>query len=327
MIYAKKSLIHVRSSQYMALDVLTDILASLQLRGGVHFRCKFSAPWGMAMKSSPVAEFHLITRGQCWLRLHRRKDAIPLLAGDVVVFPHGEPHALVDSPDGKAVPAEAVVGKQSLEHYGPVVFGGEGIPADILCGYFEFDRASRHALLAALPPLIHIRAADAAEFEWLQTAVRFIAHETREPRPGTDAVVHRLVEVLFIQVLRAYLRQEDLPTGILAALADKQVGAALGLMHGAPERGWSLAMLGKQVAMSRSAFAARFGQLVGQPPMQYLVRLRMEKARELLRADALSIAAIAAAVGYQSEASFSKAFKRAIGSSPGAIRRNSRSAR
>lgn len=311
----------------MALDVLTDILASLRLRGGVHFRCKFSAPWGMAMKSSTVAEFHLITRGQCWLRLHRRKDAIPLLAGDVIVLPHGDPHALVDSPSREAEPAEKIVGRQSLEHYGPVVFGGEGIPADILCGYFEFDRASRHALVAALPPLIHIRAADAVEFEWLQTAVRFIAHETREPRPGTDAVVQRLVEVLFIQVLRAYIRQADMPRGILAALADKQIGAALGLMHAGPERPWSLAALGRQVAMSRSAFAARFGELVGQPPMEYLARRRMEKARELLRADALSTAAIAAAVGYQSEASFSKAFKRMIGSSPGAYRRNSAPAR
>lgn len=305
-------------------DVLTDILTSLRLRGGVHFRCEFSAPWGMAMKASAVAEFHLVTRGQCWLRLQQRKEAIPLLAGDVVVLPHGDPHALVDSPDGRAAPAEKIVGRQSLDHYGPVVFGGDGIPAEILCGYFEFDRISRHPLVSALPNLIHVRTADADEFEWLQTAVRFIGRETRQPRPGADAVVRRLVEVLFIQVLRAYVQQVDMPPGILAALADKPIGAALGLLHGAPERRWSLAALGRQVAMSRSAFAARFAQLVGQPPMEYLAHRRMEKARELLRAGTLSTAAIAAAVGYQSEAAFGKAFKRVIGSSPGAYRRNAR---
>lgn len=307
-----------------ASDALTDILGSLRLGGGVHFRCEFSAPWGMAMKASAAAEFHLVTRGQCWLRLQRRKDAIPLLAGDVVVLPHGDPHALVDSPGGKALPAEKVVGQQSLEHYGPVFAGGGGIRAEILCGYFEFDRTARHPLVTALPRLIHVRTADAGEFEWLQTAMKFIGRETREPGPGADAVVRRLVEVLFIQVLRAYLRQEAMPQGILAALADRQIGTALGLIHGAPEKPWSLAGLGRQVAMSRSAFAARFAQLVGQPPMEYLAHRRMERAREMLRAGTLSTAAIATAVGYQSEAAFGKAFKRIMGSGPGAFRRTAR---
>ncbi|TAK41508.1 MAG: AraC family transcriptional regulator [Betaproteobacteria bacterium] len=308
----------------MTSDALTDILSSLRLRGGVHFRCEFSAPWGMAMKASAVAEFHLVARGQCWLRLQQRKDAIPLLAGDVIVLPHGDAHALVDSPDGAAAPAEEVVGMQSLEHYGPVVSGGSGIPAEILCGYFDFDRVSRSPLIAALPRLIHLRTQDSGEFERLQTVVRFIGHETRESRPGAGAVVQRLVEVLFVQVLRACIRQADVPRGILAALGDTQIGSALGLIHGAPEKPWSLADLGRQVAMSRSAFAARFAQLVGQPPMEYLALRRMEKARELLRAGTLSTAAIAAAVGYQSEAAFGKAFKRVIGSSPGAYRRNAR---
>lgn len=307
----------------MTPDVLTDILRSLHLRGGVHFRCDFSAPWGMEMKPSRAAEFHLITRGQCWLRLKSRRDPIPLLAGDVVVFPHGDAHAIVDAPDSRAIPAEKIVANQNLDRYGPVVFGGDGMRADILCGYFEFDRAARHPLLAALPPLIHIRGADAGDFAWLQAAVGFIAHETRESRPGADAVVNRLVEVLFIQVLRAYIEQAEVPPGILAAIADKQIGAALALLHNAPEKPWSLASLGRDVAMSRSAFAARFARLVGQPPMQYLALMRMEKARELLRAGGTNAAAVAAKVGYRSEAAFGKAFKKMVGTGPGAFRRKS----
>lgn len=276
----------------------------------------------MAMKPSAVAEFHLVTRGQCWLRLNSRKKPISLLAGDVVVLPHGDAHAIVDAPDSNAVAAEKIVAGQSLEHYGPVVFGGDGVAADLLCGYFEFDRAARHPLVEALPPLIHLRGTDASDFAWLQTAVRFIAHETRESRPGADAVVNRLVEVLFIQVLRAYVESADAPPGILAAIADKQIGAALALLHGAPEEPWSLASLGKRVAMSRSALAARFARLVGQPPMEYLALRRMERARELLRAEGMKAAAVAARVGYRSEASFGKAFKRIVGVGPGAFRRH-----
>lgn len=305
----------------MFSDALTDILRSLRLRGGVYFRCDFSAPWGMAIRPSQVAEFHLVTRGQCWLRLKSRKDAIPLVAGDVVVFPHGDAHAIVDAPRSHAVPAEKIVGDQSVEHYGPVVFGGDGITASFLCGYFEFDRSARHPLVAALPPLIHVRGFGASDFAWLQTTVSFIAHETREPCPGAEAVVNRLVEILFIQILRAHIESTHAPPGILAALADRQIAAALSLLHGAPEKPWSLASLGRQVAMSRSAFADRFARLVGRPPMEYLAQRRMEKARELLLGSGTNTAAVAQKVGYRSEAAFSKAFKKIVGIGPGAFRR------
>jgi len=303
------------------MDVLTDILQSLHLKAGVYFRCEFSAPWGMEIRPTPVAEFHVVTRGSCWLRLASRRNPIPLQGGDVVVFPHGEAHALVDAPDRKAAPAESIVGNRSLEHYGPVVYGGDGVPAHVLCGYFEFDRESRHPLVAALPSLIHIRGADAEEFAWLQTVIRFIAHETRDARPGSDAVVSRLAEVLFIQILRAYVQRADAPAGFLAALAHKHIGEALAQMHGAPEKPWSVAALGARAALSRSAFAARFTQLVGRPPMEYLSALRMAKARALLADARSSTAAVAEQVGYRSEAAFSKTFKKMTGTGPGAYRR------
>lgn len=304
------------------MDVLSDILRSLHLGGGVYFRCEFSAPWGMEIKPTPVAEFHVIVRGSCWLRMPGRSDPIPLQGGDLVAFPHGDAHCLVDAPEGVALPAEEILAGQNLDNYGPVTYGGGGLPASILCGYFQFDRDSRHPLVAALPALIHIRGADSYEFAWLQAALNFMIHETKAARPGAEAVVNRLAEVLFIQMVRAYLEQSKAPRGMLAAIADKQIGAALQLMHQAPQDPWTLATLAQRVGMSRSAFAARFNQLVGQTPLHYLTFWRMQQARKLLTETRLGTGAIAERVAYRSEAAFSKAFKKVVGRGPGAYRRD-----
>jgi AraC-like DNA-binding protein len=303
------------------VDVLSDILKSIHLGGGVYFRCEFSAPWGMEIRPTPVAEFHVIVRGNCWLRLSGRSDPIPLHGGDLVAFPHGDAHTLVDAPQGAALPAEEIVRGQSLEHYGPVTYGGGGLPTAVLCGYFEFDRDHPHPLVAALPDLIHIRGTDGHDFAWLQTALNFMIHETRAAKPGAEAVVNRLTEVLFIQVVRAYLEQSAAPAGMLAALADRQIAMALQFMHQDPQQPWTLASLAGRAGMSRSAFAARFNRLVGRTPMHYLTFWRMQKARALFAETRLGTAAVAERVGYRSEAAFSKAFKKAVGKGPGAFRR------
>ncbi len=304
------------------MDVLSDILRSVHLGGGVHFRCEFTAPWGMDMKPAPVAEFHIVVRGNCWLRIGGRSAPIALQGGDLVAFPHGDAHSLVDAPEGAALPAEEIVQGQNLDHYGPVTYGGSGLPATVLCGYFQFDRDHPHPLVTALPSVIHIRGTDSYDFTWLQTAINFMIHETKTAKPGAEAVVNRLAEVLFVQMVRAYIAQAEAPPGMLAAIADKQIGAALRLMHQAPQQPWTLAALAQRVGMSRSAFAARFNQLVGQTPMQYLTFWRMQKARELLSETRLSTGAIAEQVGYQSEASFGKVFKKTVGTGPGAYRRD-----
>lgn len=306
---------------FCAMDVLSDILKSIRLGGGVYFRCEFSAPWGMEIKPTPVAEFHVIVSGNCWLRMPGRTNPISLQGGDLVAFPHGNAHSLVDTPEGVALPAEQILQGQNLDHYGPVRYGGDGFPASVLCGYFQFDRDNPHPVVTALPSLIHIRGTDNYDFAWLQTALNFMIHETTAAKPGVEAVVNRLAEVLFVQMIRAYVQQSKTPPGMLAAIADKQIGAALQFMHQAPQQPWTLATLAHQAGMSRSAFAARFSQRVGQTPMQYLTFWRMQRAREQLAATHLSIAGIAESVGYQSEAAFNKAFKKAVGTGPGAYRR------
>ncbi|MDP3307075.1 AraC family transcriptional regulator [Methylotenera sp.] len=303
------------------MDALTDILKSLRLSGGVYFRCELSAPWGMDIGQTSVAEFHLVARGRCWLKVAGKESTICLEAGDVVVFPHGHAHVLLDAPESVALSMEAVIGSQKIENYGPVVYGGGGVPANILCGYFEFDRKIHSPLLDALPLFIHIKGADATELSWLQTTVNFICHETRASGHGTEAVVNRLVEVLFIQIMRAYITQSTMPLGVLSAIADAKVGLALNAMHQKPEYNWTLDELAQQAGMSRTAFSQRFHALAGQTPMYYLTMWRMQKAKNMLESGNMTMSSIAEQAGYQSEASFSKAFKKCMGVSPGACRR------
>ena len=303
------------------MDVLSDVLTSIHLGGGVYFRCEMSAPWGMAIPPSSVAEFHVIVRGNCWLRIPDQKEPIALQGGDVVAFLHGGAHGLVDAPEREARPAAEILEGQSLEHYGPVTHGGGGLPASILCGYFDLDRDSLHPLVAALPSFIHLRGTGSSEFAWLQTALNFMIYETMAAKPGSEAVVSRLAGVLFVQMVRAYIEQSESPPEMLAAIADKQIGTVLALMHKDPAKPWTLETLARSTAMSRSALAARFHQLVGDTPMQYLTMWRMQLARKYLGETAWSTAAIAERVGYQSEAAFAKAFKKAVGTGPGAYRR------
>ncbi|MEX2130771.1 MAG: AraC family transcriptional regulator [Pseudohongiellaceae bacterium] len=308
-------------SEYPMMDVLSDVLSSIHLGGGVYFRCEMSAPWGMAIPATPVAEFHVVVRGHCWLRVGDSEKLILLQGGDVVAFLDGGAHGLVDSPHSLEKNAADIIEGQSLEHFGPVLHGGGGALASILCGYFEFDRDSLHPLVAALPPFIHLRGTGIAEFNWLQNTLNFMIQEALAARPGAEAVVSRLAGVLFVQLVRAYIEQSSAPPAMLAALADKQIGKVLALMHKEPARAWTLEALARNAGMSRSALATRFNLLVGDTPMHYLTMWRLQLARKLLGESPQSTAAIAERVGYQSEAAFSKAFKRAIGLGPGAYRR------
>lgn len=304
------------------MDVLSDVLSSIHLGGGVYFRCEMTSPWGMAIPRTEVADFHVIVRGQCWLRLPGRAEPVLLQGGDVVAFLHGGAHGLLDAPDSPEQPAAEILEGQNLDHFGPVRHGGGGAPVSMLCGYFEFDRNSAHPLVAALPPFLHLRGTGISEFSWLQTALNFMIHETMAAKPGSEAVVGRLAGVLFVQMVRAYLEQTESPPAVLAAIADRQIGAVLSLMHKAPERAWSLELLAREAGMSRSALASRFHQLVGDTPIQYLTMWRMQIARRLLAESALVTGAIAERVGYQSEAAFAKAFKKVVGMGPGAFRKS-----
>jgi AraC-like DNA-binding protein len=307
-----------------ASDVLTSAMDAVRLRSRVFCRSELKAPWGMALKRSDYAHFHVIERGGAWLRIEG-EEPVALAGGDLVVVPHGTGHTLTDSLGTTARPLSEIAGRRASEG-GCVVMrgGGEGAETRLVCGSFRFERREAHPLVELLPPLIHLRPAETPAAEWLEATLRFLAWETREARPGTETIVSRLTDVLFVQVLRAWI--ESLPEGQggwMGALRDRQVGAALALVHRAPERDWTNASLAEAVGMSRSRFAARFAALVGEPPLAYVSRWRLETAAGLLQDGALSLAEVAQRVGYESEAAFSKAFRRRFGTPPGAYRRRS----
>lgn len=303
------------------MDALTDILKSLQLEGGILFRCEFSAPWGMQIPKMEIAEFHIILSGNCWLEITDTKEIMQLNTGDIVVFPHGHAHTLLDHPSSEIRTAEEIIGDSLIEQYGPVTIVGNGELSTILCGYFQFDEKSHHPILDALPRFIHLHRSEGNELDLISNTIQFIGSETIRSNPGNMAIVNRLVEVLFILIMRNFVSQSRLPLGILSALADPKIGHTLNLMHRYPGKPWTLEGIAQEAGMSRTSFATKFHALAGQTPMEYLTYWRMYKARELLLETDQSFMQIAEAVGYQTVASFSKAFKKTLGITPGKCRR------
>ncbi len=266
--------------------------------------------------------FHVVLSGGGFITL-AGADPVPLHTGDLILMPHGHVHRLQSE---RLVPTvkftDLMVGNPPRKP-GLITAGGTGAMTVITCGHLTFDRAELHPLLTRLPPLIHIQGGEDSSQEWLQVTSRLISDEVRTGRMGSAALLDRLGGVLFIQVIRSYV--ESLPddqTGWLGALRDPPIGTALGLIHESPEAAWTIGRMASEVGMSRSAFASRFRSLTGETPMQYLTRWRMHRAAFYLRTEGLGVLEVAIRVGYQSGATFSKAFKRYIGVAPATYRRS-----
>jgi len=300
------------------MDALSDILRLIRLRSTVYFRSDFQSPWGMKMDASSVAQFHIVVRGSCYLNFAESEAPVLLSTGDIVVFPHGEEHWLADDPANKKIPGQKVL--ESIKNNLPA-FQGDRVSTTLVCGHFEFDRDLNHPFFEALPQLIHLSSMTNTEVNWIESVTGIIMQEVNSSHPGSDVIVDRLAEVLFIQVLRYYMRQQNVTKGFFAALTDTQINNALKLIHSKPENSWTLENIAKEIGMSRSAFAARFKMLVGDTPLEYITKWRMTKARELLKNPQKPLIVIAEQVGYTSEAAFNRAFKRVFKHNPGYIRR------
>jgi len=306
------------------MDVLSDVLHHLPVRGTVTGECELRAPWGFVVPEQDHAFFHIISRGDCYLI--RDGDVLSLSPGDLVLVPHGGSHCLVDEPTRDAVRLDALVRAEStVTQRGcrRFVGGSEGATTTIICGHFSFAPGG-HLLRTHLPDLIHLRTLDDPAVSWLEQSLRAIAREARSDEPGAQMAVDRLVDLLFVQALRAWLR--PLPPaarpGWLGGLADTKLAEALRLLHEAPAKSWTVDALGRAVGMSRSGFAARFAKLVGEPPLRYLMRWRMTLAAQRLRLDpAVSVGEVARSVGYESEAAFTTIFKRYHDAPPASWRR------
>ena len=318
------------------MDALSDVLKSVRLEGAVYINAEFTAPWcmrgrhGMASVRERLAGaehvvfFHFLTEGRCKVRLVDGSDEIEVGAGDLVLFPQDDRHMLgsdlhiapLDTDNLPRPSADAAPDVFELRH------GGGGTATRFVCGYLACSRSLCRPLFEALPRVLRIPIGDGQASALLRELLRLGVRESGTPRPGTASTLAKLAELMFVEALRRYV--EQLPpggNGWLAAVRDTPVGRALALLHGEPERAWTVDELARSVALSRSALAERFAGLVGEPPIQYLKRWRLALAARTLRSGREAIGRVAERSGYESEAAFSRAFKREFGLPPAAWRK------
>ncbi|TAL13528.1 MAG: AraC family transcriptional regulator [Aquabacterium sp.] len=335
------------SSVQEVLDPLSDVLRSVQLRGSVFFHVSCRDQWAAQAPSSQelapavmpgaehVIEYHIFTKGGGWVAVDG-EPPLRLQEGDIVMLPHGDAHVVSSAPGLQP----QVDGKWLFDHREsaapiPVTYRGDMVELGLLpredastilvCGFIACDLKPFNPLIAALPRLLHLRAEGVGA--WVAPMLEHAAAETGTRRAGAEALLQRVSEMVFVDGARRYL--DSLPEeaqGWLGALRDRQVGRAIGLMHGHPAQAWTLEELGRQIGLSRSALHERFSALTGMAPMQYLANWRMQCGARLLRESHATVAAVAQEVGYESEAAFARAFKRATGLPPAAWRRAQRQA-
>lgn len=318
-----------RHSRYMqdvfaplAPDPLGAVLHGMRLSGTFYCRSELSAPWGTALPVLPdCLMFHAVVAGQCWLAVDGASPVL-LQPGHFALMPHGQGHCLMSEPGVETPPLFDLPCEPLSERYEVRRHDGGGASTLLLCGAMSFDRPAARRLVSHLPPQIVVQTGEMGGAGRWQAVLQWMGEEARALRPGGEAVLTRLADVLVIQAIRHWLQCDPAArTGWLGALQDARIGRTLAAMHRDPARAWTLATLSAEAAMSRSAFAARFLRLLGVPPMNYLAQWRMEVASARLHEGVDGIASLAAELGYQSEAAFNRAFKRHTGRTPGAVAR------
>jgi AraC-like DNA-binding protein len=296
------------------MDVLSEVVESLRLKASVFLHSAFCNAWAIDVSHIDKTLFHVIATGTCWFHTQDRQEPVALHAGDLIILPRNAQHVLSNT---REFPADKVPRNQPAS-------GEVCEPSmSIICGTIDFEHSHWNPILDTLPEHVIIPG-DSAGGEALSGIIGYMVHETRAAGPGSGAVIDRLSDVLFVQALRTCMENEELAAGYLSALADQKLGKALARFHSSPADKWSVETLAETAGMSRSSFAERFTELVAMSPIQYVTGWRMQQANDLLMSSTLSTAQIAETCGYNSESSFSKAFKKQFDKGPGAVRRESR---
>jgi AraC-like DNA-binding protein len=336
-----------RIAENAVMDVLSDVLRVVRLSGAVFFTADFSSPWAiespipemLASAVMPTAEcivlFHILVDGECEVECegHPRTG---MAGGDVIVFPRGDQHTMRSHDAGRATPLTSIFSPGEYDEPPQLSYGGGGRTSRFVCGYLNCDQRFS-PLVESLPTMMVVRSRDdysaieavdasgsrptvvpQGSSNWLGTTLKFTVNEARAARPGNVAMLGRLTELMFVEILREYMQRLPATSqgGWFAAVNDAHVGKALRLMHADPVRDWTVVELAREVALSRSVLAQRFAELVGEAPMRYLANWRMQLAKQMMREGTHSIQEVATRVGYDSEAAFNRAFKRATGTPP-----------
>ncbi|HEX6483446.1 MAG TPA: AraC family transcriptional regulator [Ktedonobacteraceae bacterium] len=302
------------------MDVLTDVLNALELKGWISARRELTPPWRYDFAASQDMIFHLLSSGGCYLSVEGDPTPLRVEDGAVLLFPFGHAHSTCDELTSPLTQVIHVDYDAQREYQG---FSGSSEESKmvVLCGSFHVEHPGAFPLLYSLPKVIHIPAEQGRTVQGFAEIVQLIAREAATPRLGAQVMLRRLTELLFIHVIRVWVEQQASSSpGWVAALRDQSISTALGLIHHSPEHGWKVEELAEAVALSRSVFSARFTRLVGEPPITYLTHWRMHRATRLLK-DNVEIEKIAELLGYESEVAFHKAFKREVGMPPARYRK------
>ncbi len=314
------------------MDALSDILRVVRLKGGVFLHAEFTAPWCISSQVTPedcgsylegsehLVLYHYVVEGRLTAQIPDGKP-VEIEAGEVVIFPHNHGHLLGSDTKLPAVPSNTIV-SASPEGLWAIRYGGGGEKTRIVCGFLGCDKLEGNPLADSLPPILRFDTRHGSTAAWMRSSFEFAADEIAARRAGSETVLAKMSELMFVEALRRHV--ESLPeeqTGWLVGLKDPFVSRALALMHGRLTKEWTVDDLGREVGLSRSALADRFTRLIGEPPMRYLARWRLQVAATQLRNSDAPLARIAEQVGYESEAAFNRAFKRSFGVPPATWRR------
>lgn len=318
-------------------DLLSDLLGRMHLSGAVMFSTEFREPWGLVsppacdlarmlpFRTEHLIPFHIVAEGGCWLEIKAR-EPVWLEAGDAVLLPYGDVHALHGHEAAARVPTAQLLPPAPWTGLLRVRHGGDGAATRLICGFVQCDELLFHPLLRHLPVLMHVSPAHGPVGDWLAGTIRHTAEEATRADPGGHSMLPRLTELMFVEILRQHMQTLSADeVGWFAAVNDPVVGPALKRLHAAPLEDWNVERLARQVGVSRTVLAARFKHFLDLPPMHYLTYWRLQLAAQHLKATDAPMKGIADQAGYESEAAFSRAFKRCFGLPPADWRRRQQS--
>ncbi|BEU02382.1 AraC family transcriptional regulator [Agarivorans sp. OAG1] len=303
-----------------ANDPLGETLHQLRVDGGLYCRSVLRGDWSISMPLLPgKLMFHIVTKGQCWLCIANQAPQ-QLKQGSLVLIPHTLGHTLTSNPQLSPTPLFESGVKRLSERYETLEINLSGELTEVTCGVLGFDQLAAQQLIQQLPPVLSLHQSELEHPQWLTSTLDLITAEAQLLKPGGETIITHLADILVIQLIRHWLEQAPQASeGWLGALRDKQIGIALRAIHHQPEKSWTVASLAQECGMSRSGFSARFSQLIGNSVKNYLTQWRMNLAHQRLQQQHVPLIELAEELGYNSEAAFSRAFKRVIGVSPGKV--------
>lgn len=308
------------------LDLLSDILTNLSVRGTLYFRTSFTKPWGVAVPAyENVARFHFAHRGSCLVSVDGVAEPVSLAQGDLIIIPHGSSHELFcgHRPDRKILPLDTVLERSGYAGSGVLVYGGDEPQSEtqLICGHFSFEKRARHVLMDRLPPFIHLKNYGETAGKWMEATLRVIGDEAGGQRMGGDLIALKMSEAILAQAIRSFLESNQAPDCGLGAFSDRNLHRALEAFHKVPNKTWTVETLAQAGGMSRTSFAVLFQKKMAMTPMQYVTSWRMEVAKKSLANPANTLTIAAESAGYASESAFSRVFKKETGKTPAGYRK------